>query len=73
MKYILFQLKNMVIKIRTGMVFVQADLLSLNWPVGFTMFFWNEMRIMIYFKALDKFKQWYIIFLRPFMVFVTFR
>lgn len=39
MKYILFQLKNMVIKIRTGMVFVQADLLSLNWPVGFTMFF----------------------------------
>ena len=35
MKYILFQLKNMVIKIRTGMVFVQADLLSLNWPVGF--------------------------------------
>ena len=28
---------------------------------------------MIYFKALDKFKQWYIIFLRPFMVFVTFR
>lgn len=57
MKYILFQLKNMVIKIRTGMVFVQADLLSLNWPVGFTMFFWNEMRIMIYFKALDKFKQ----------------
>ena len=39
MKYILFQLKNMVIKTRTGMVFVQADLLSLNWPVGFTMFF----------------------------------